>query len=199
MAEVKKPYLDKETSRLLMWRTTGGNGSRRWTPIDGNASICNLLEKKIREGSKGVIPPDFKREKTAFLLGGNDIQNPHYDDRGNGKGVSVIFAAEENTYMCVFDRQSVKFIDSKKPSLGKSIKYKKVFVPKGRAFYFDAFHCLHGGYKYHDNDGICSNDVLQSGGHLRLFCRFIQPARVEEIEIDFHLLGDDIRMFIEET
>ena len=51
----------------------------------------------------------------------------------------------------------------------KSIEYKRVYVPKGKAIYFDAYRCLHGGDNYAD---IEIDPTVFGSEHLRVFSRF---------------------------
>ena len=68
-------------------------------------------------------------------MGGSDIQAPHKDGRGKGKVVSVIFATDDNTYLCIFNPNSVKDKGNGK----QSIEYRKVSIPKGKAIFFNSF------------------------------------------------------------
>lgn len=118
-------------------------------------------------------------------MGGDNIQAPHFDGIGNknSKGVSVIFAIDDGTYLCVFNEKSLKQIGDGK----NSIEYRRVFVPKGRAIYFNSFICLHGGGKYEDIGN--TSERLDSGRHLRIFGRWINPSTINNT-IDFFLKKD---------
>ena len=128
------------------------------------------------------------------MIGGSDIQAPHNDGRGgkNCKGVSVIFAIDDNTYLCIYDRSSIKDSGNGK----KSIEYRKVFVPKGRAIFFNSFSCLHGGFKY-ENGYISSPICVDGGRHIRIFFRFVDASTMIDSN-DFYLLPD-VNEYIEVT
>ena len=190
MKTLMLPYENRENADLLRWQETGGNGSRTWAPITGNDPFNDFLDEKIRTGSNGVIPIHFSREKTAFLMGGNDIQAPHFDGRGKGNGVSVVFATQDDTYMCVYNESSIKPVDPDDFSKGFSIEYIKVHVPKGCAFYFNALKCLHGGYMYEDYSTNYSVN-LKKGRHVRLFSRYLEKESMTDPKNDFHLLALD--------
>jgi len=165
-------YSPRQTRTLLDWKQTRGDGSRLYAVITGNNVVHSNLLPKIINASKGVITETLKIEKFALLMGGSDIQAPHYDGRGVGKGVSVIFATDDNTFLCIFNPNSVKDIGNGK----QSIEYRKVSIPKGRAIFFNSFLCLHGGFKYGDR-------------HLRIFARFTDPSTMNDFN-DFNLFPD---------
>lgn len=187
VTDFKKKLLEscriKDNRTLLSWKQTFGDGSRIYAVITGNNVVHSDLLPKIINASKGVITETLKIEKFAILMGGSDIQAPHYDGRGEGKGVSVIFAIDDDTYLCIFDPGSVKDKGDGK----QSIEYRKVFIPKGRAIFFNSFLCLHGGFKYEEE--YDSSTCLDGARHLRIFARFTDPSTMNDFN-DFNLFPD---------
>jgi hypothetical protein len=171
LEKILEVYKCKELKGNLQWSATAGNGSRTWAQMVGNPTIDDVFVPKIRTASQGLITEDYKTDKVAFLKGGKQIQAPHYDGNHKGKGdfdaaVSVNYACYEETSIVLYDPDSVKIIEGDK----KSIEYKRVYVPKGKAIYFDAYRCLHGGDNY-ANIEIDPPTVFGSE-HLRVFSRF---------------------------
>jgi hypothetical protein len=159
---------------LLTWSTTAGNGTRAWASVDGIDIIEKVFVPKIRGASQGLITDEYKKDKVAFLKGGQGIQLPHYDGDPSSKkdcnaAVSVNYACYEASYFVVYDNDSIKEIENGKVS----IDYKRVHVPKGKAIYFDAYRCLHGGDDYSRTE--IERNVFGTE-HLRLFSRFIVGA-----------------------
>jgi hypothetical protein len=181
--DLLKSYSPRRTRTLLDWKQTRGDGSRLYAVITGNNVVHSNLLPKIINASKGVITETLKIEKFALLMGGSDIQAPHYDGRGVGKGVSVIFATDDNTHLCIFNPKSVKDKGNGK----QSIEYRKVSIPKGRAIFFNSFLCLHGGFKYEEKYERSS--CLKGNRHLRIFARFTDPSTMNDFN-DFNLFPD---------
>ena len=167
-------YKRNQVRGLLTWSTTAGNGTRAWASVDGNDRIENVFVPRIIKASQGLITHEYKKDKVAFLKGGHGIQLPHYDGDPNSKkacdvAVSVNYACYKETYFNVYDMESIKNIEDGKVS----IDYKRVYVPKGKAIYFDAYRCLHGGDDYSHTE--IERNVFGTE-HLRLFSRFIVGA-----------------------
>jgi len=186
-------YTSRAGRELLTWKKTGGDGYRWYAEITGDIKVNSTLLPQIIKASRGLIGK-LEIEKASFLIGGSDIQAPHNDGRGgkNCKGVSVIFAIDDNTYLCIYDRNSIKDIGNGK----KSIEYRKVFVPKGRAIFFNSFSCLHGGFKY-ENGYISSPLCVDGSRHIRIFFRFVDSSTMFDNN-DFYLLPD-VNEYIEVT
>jgi hypothetical protein len=199
LIKVLNGYKSSEVRGLLQWHKTAGNGTRAWASMDGNVTIENLFVPRIRDASQGLITGEYKKDKVAFLKGGQGIQAPHYDGNPNAKSsfdaaVSVNYACYEETYFVVYDKNSIKEIED-----GKfSIDYKRVYVPKGKAIYFDAYRCLHGGDDYSKTE-IERRNVFGTE-HLRFFSRFILGASENDFfppqHFDVYICTETIRDYL---
>jgi hypothetical protein len=197
---LRKDYEGRRQADLL-WNETQGDGSRSYFPVYHDARDRTLIPSII-QASKGLIDlENYRLDKVAFLVGGKDIQAPHYDggmpnnapqDVKNKAGVSVVIAIEEDTYICVFDKDSMKLLSDG----SHSIEYTKIFVPKGRAMFFNSFTCLHGGFDYSKFQKTKKLRDLKNN-HARMFARFTRNGVERSLtKNDFNLL-EKVSKYIE--
>jgi hypothetical protein len=198
-------FVEKMTERistsvgksLISWNRTGGGGSRFYTEITGQ--VVDLgVSQKIKNASEGIITTEYDTEMLSILMGGSDVQDPHVDGigrkNGTSKGVSVVFAILDETYMNVYDKESIKGIYENGMYKGKSIEYYRVLVPKGKAFYFNSFTCYHGGDKYDVDSGKKWSDGtvdINKKRHIRVFARYTVKSSWE-FDNNFYLSEKDI-------
>ena len=183
------------------WNKTGGGGSRLYTEITGQVKEEGGVSQKIISASEGIITSAYNTEYLSILMGGSDVQYPHFDGKGreNGtsKGVSVVLAILDETFMNVYDLDSIKEIHVDGNQTGKSIEYSRVFVPKGKAIYFNSFTCYHGGDKYDDISCRWKDNIsdVSNGRHFRVFARYTIQS-TWDIDNYFNLTEKDITVKI---
>ena len=179
--KLKDSLNNSQIKQLVSWKKTGGGGSRWYADITG--LVDEGVSQKIKFASEGIITPEYDSKMFSILMGGSDdVQDPHLDgkpkmdDKKNvtSKGVSVVLAIKDDTFMNVYDLSSIKYVYENGSCVGKSIEYKRVFVPKGKAFYFNSFTCYHGGDKYDEDNAQWKNDTVDlcNDRHIRFFGRY---------------------------
>jgi hypothetical protein len=167
-----------------------------------NEKADKQLIPSIIKASKGLIDlENYSLDKVAFLVGGLNIQAPHYDggmpnnapqDVKNKAGVSVVIAIQEDTYMCVFDEDSLTLLSDG----SHSIEYTIIFVPKGRAMFFNSFTCLHGGFDYSKFQLTKKLRDLQNN-HARMFARFTHKGFKNTLPKNDFFLLEKVSVYIE--
>jgi ankyrin repeat protein len=107
-------------------------------------------------------------------------------------GVSVVIAIQEDTYMCVFDEDSLTLLSDG----SHSIEYTNIFVPKGRAMFFNSFTCLHGGFDYSKFQLTKKLRDLQNN-HARMFARFTHKGFKNTLPKNDFFLLEKVSVYIE--
>jgi hypothetical protein len=199
---LRKKYetLPPKEADLVAWNETQGDGSRSYFPVY-NVEADKQLIPSIIKASKGLIDlENYSLDKVAFLVGGLNIQAPHTDgiskdlpeDVKKIAGVSVVIAIQEDTYMCVFDEDSLTLLSDG----SHSIEYTIIFVPKGRAMFFNSFTCLHGGFDYSKFQLTKKLRDLQNN-HARMFARFTHKGFKNTLPKNDFFLLEKVSVYIE--
>lgn len=199
---LRENYEQPAEARKAEWNETWGDGTRSYFPVY-NVEADTKLIPSIIEASKGLIDLDnYDVDKLAFLVGGLNIQAPHFDgmsknvpeDVKKKAGVSVVIAIQENTYMCVFDLDSKTLLSNG----SHSIEYTKIFVPKGRAMFFNSFTCLHGGFDYSEFHVATKLRDLKNN-HARMFARFTHKKVEKSLTKNDYYLFENVSVYIEKA